>query len=228
MGLAAVAAIIGLGMGVSVNATGVSLVILWLMRPGGMRKAVAYVAGSIVTETAVVCAALLLIREADKYLVDPTDLSPGSTDVQAWLIALLGAVLIVTGIYMLRRGAHRSSALLARALRDVDSAPSWLAFTIGASLVSWTMPVVAAVEMQMAQRPLQLPLGLALYAGFMALAMSTVLAPIVIVIWCPQRSRELLQRARDWLDRNGGTTAAVVTIVFGAVFAIRGTMALLS
>jgi hypothetical protein len=43
--LGAVAAIIGLGIGVSVNAAGVSLVILWLMRPGGMRKAVAYVVG---------------------------------------------------------------------------------------------------------------------------------------------------------------------------------------
>ena len=228
MDLGAVAAIMGLGIGVSVNAAGVSLVILWLMRPGGMRKAVAYVVGSVVTETTIICAALLLIREADKYLVDATNLSPGPTDVQAWLITLLGAVLIVTGVYMLRRGAHRSSALLALALRDVDSAPSWLAFTIGASLVSWTMPVVAAAEMQIAQQPLQLPVGLILYAVFMALAMSTVLAPIAVVIWRPQRSRELLQRARDWLDRNGGTTAAVVTIVFGVVFAIRGTAALLS
>ena len=228
MDLGAVAAIVGLGIGVSINAAGTSLVILWLMRPGGMRRAVAYVLGSVVTETAIIVAVLLLIREANKYLVRPTDLSPGPTDVVAWLIALLGAVLIVTGIYMLRRGPRRSSALLARALRDVDSAPSWLAFAIGASLVSWTMPVVAAAEMQVAQQPLQLPVGLLLYAVFMALAVSTVLAPILVVIWRPQGSRKLLRRTRDWLDRNGGTTAAIVTIVFGVVFAARGMVALLS
>jgi heme/copper-type cytochrome/quinol oxidase subunit 2 len=90
------------------------------------------------------------------------------------------------------------------------------------------MPVVAAAEMQTAQQPLQLPVGLLLYAVFMALALSTVLAPIVIVVWRPQRSRQRPPRARDWLDRNGGTTAAIVTIVFGAVFVIRGTVALLS
>jgi Sap, sulfolipid-1-addressing protein len=227
--IAAIAAIIGLGIGVAANPAGISLVILLLMSRDGMRKAIAYVVGSLLAETAIISAVLLFIREADKLALGATDLSPGPNNVEAWVIALAGGLLVLTGIWMLRRGSVRAGALVRRAMRNVDSTPAWLAFAVGAVLVSWTMPVLAAAEME-AATPGALTLigGLPLYLVFMALALSTVLLPIVLVAARPDRARGLLERAHAWLARNGAVVAAVTTMVFGIVFAARGIIALLS
>lgn len=229
MSIAAIAAVIGLGIGVAANPPGISLVILLLMSRGGMRKAVAYVVGSVLAETAIISVVLLFIREADKLALGATDLSPGTSDIEAWVIAVGGALLVLTGLWMLRRGAGRAGALVRRALSNVDATPAWLAFAVGASLVSWTMPVLAAAEMEAAAPgPLTLIVGLPLYLLFMALALSTVLLPIVLVAARPDRARALLQRAHDWLARNGAIVAAITTMSFGVFFAARGIVALLS
>lgn len=229
MSITAIAAIIGLGVGVAANPAGISLVILLLMSRDGMRKAIAYVVGSLLAETAIISAVLLFIREANKLALDATGLSPGPSDVEAWVIALAGALLVLTGIWMLRRGSVRAGALVRRAMTNVDSTPAWLAFTVGAALVSWTMPVLAAAEMDAAvPGALTLIVGLPLYLVFMGLALSTVLLPILMVAARPGRACEFLQRAHEWLARNGAVVAAVTTMAFGSVFAARGIIALLS
>ena len=227
--LAAVAIIIGLGIGVAANPPGISLVILLLMSRDGMRKAIAYVLGSVLAETAIISAVLLFIREANKLAVGATDLSPGPSDVEAWVMAVGGVLLILTGIWILRRGSVRAGALVKRALSNVDSTPAWLAAAAGATLVSWTMPVLAAAEMEAAQPvPLTLVVGLPLYLVFMVLALSTVLLPIVLVLANPNRARARLDAAHGWLARNGTLVAAASTMGFGVAFAARGIVALLS
>jgi hypothetical protein len=229
MPLSTFASIIGLGIGVAANPAGIGLVILWLMGRNGMRKATAYVLGSVLAETAIISVVLLFIREANKFAIDATDLSPGPSDVEAWVIAVAGGLLVLTGVWMLRRGSGRAGALVRRVLSNVEATPTWLAFTVGAALVSWTMPVLAAAEMEAAAPgPLTLAAGLPLYLLFMVLAISTVLTPVLLVAAWPDSARPRLDRAHGWLQRNGTVVAAISTMAFGVVFAARGVVALLS
>lgn len=229
MNTAAVLTIIGLGIGVSINPPGVSLVMLFLMSKDGVRKAWTYVAGSIFAETLIIVGVLALISAVGNVTINPAHKAPAGGDLAALLVAVFGIALVVTAIMMLVKGSTATtSALVERALKDVDAVPGWLAFAIGATLVSWTMPAAVAAEIYSAGNPVTLSQVLVLYLIFMVLAMSTIVFPILVVVRRPERAGEFLTAARAWLERNGGRLAAFVTLAFGLFFVYQGITRLLT
>jgi hypothetical protein len=228
---AAILTILGLGIGVAINPPGVSLVMLFLMSKNGLRKACVYVAGSIAAETFIICAVLALIYFFGNVTINPARKAAGPNDTIALIEAVFGLLLVISAILVFVKGskaASPSSPLVERALKDVDRVPMWLSFAIGATLVSWTMPVVVAGQIVLAKDPLTLAALLLLYMLFMVFAMSSITFPILVVVLRPEKSADFLAKAREWLEKYGGRAAAVVTLGFGLFFLYTGVTKLLS
>jgi hypothetical protein len=223
----AVLAIVGLGCAVAVNPPGVSLVILFLMSKDGMRKAWIYVAGSFAVETLIVLTAMFALLYFGNVAVNPSH-SAQRGDAFFVLEALFGVSMLITGWLMLTRAQVGTSGLVSRAMKDIDAVPGWLAFAIGATLVSWTMPVVVGGQLVEAQDPMTLRTTAILFAIYMALALSSVLFPILVVKFRPEGSEQFLLKARAWVEKHGGRVAGWMTVVFGVVFAYLGVSALLA
>jgi hypothetical protein len=207
-----------LGVATAINPPGVTLIIVLLMTPGGMRKALAYLAGSTLS-IAMVSAAVALVGTAALQATQSMT-SITHPKLLGGIEVAIGLVMLGVGIWMLTSGKGGTNTMVERALDDVDSIPAWSTFLIGAVLVSWTMPPLAVAELVTSEFPAVSDLGL--YAIYLALALGTILVPILLAAVWPGRSRMFLERARVWLTAHGGILLAGVFLVLGAGFGIKG------
>jgi hypothetical protein len=212
-------AMVVLGMATAINPPGVTLVIVLLMTPGGMRKALAYLAGSTLS-IAIVSAAVALVGTA---ALQATKSVSGTRHpmLLGGIEVLIALVMLGTGIWMLTSGKGGTNTMVEKALDDADSIPAWSTFLIGAVLVSWTMPPLAVAELITSEFPAVSDVTLwVVYLG-------TILVPILMAAIWPQRSKALLERARAWLTAHGGVLLAWVFLILGAGFGIKGVVELI-
>jgi hypothetical protein len=94
--------------------------------------------------------------------------------------------------------------------------------------VSWTLPAVAGAAASQAHGPVSALLSLALLLVFLAVAMCTRVAPILMQAWAARSAQRRLAGVRAWIERFGGPVSAVVTLLLGAAFIAVSVVALLS
>jgi hypothetical protein len=211
-------AMIVLGLATAINPPGVTLVVVLLMSPGGMRKALAYLAGSTMS-IAIVSAAVAVLGTA---ALQATQSAGGLRHPQLFALfeVAMGLAMLGVGLWMLTTGKGGTNDMVNDALEDVKSVRAWMTFLIGAVLVSWTMPPLAVAELLSAEFPALSEL--ALYGIYLVLALGTILVPIVLRAVWPERSKSFLEQARVWLAAHGGVLLAAVFIVLGLGFGIKG------
>lgn len=215
---AAFISVVVLGLATAVNPPGVTLVLLALMSKGGMRKAVAFLIGNTIAIVVASCLGLLLGYFA--ITASSSASSPFHGRGVAVGELLVGLVMLGIGVWSLTAGKGNSNSLVDKAMNDMDAVRPWFVFGLGLLLVSYTMPLLLAGELLNAELPVQLAY-IALYLLYLLLALITVLVPILLAWWWPDRSKAWLQRARVWLDANGAALLAWVFIVLGVAFAVR-------
>ena len=54
-------------------------------------------------------------------------------------------------------------------------------------------------------------------AIYLAIGLSTVAAPVIVVLRSGERARAVLERARDWLERNSYIVTSIVVFMVGVV-----------
>jgi len=195
------------------------VVLLLLLGEGGLRTAIAFVAGGLAVRLAQgVLFGWVFGAAAQAY---PDD---GPQIIASTLLLVVGLLLLLTGFKKWRKQPDPD-----------DPPPQWMAaldglaplkaFGAGALFVTiafkqWVFTLTAIDVIQGAA--LEGIAGVGLYLFFTLATQTLVLLPIVAYAVAPQQSDRPLRAAQGWLERNNRPIVLGVSLVFGLWFLIKG------
>jgi len=134
---------------------------------------------------------------------------------------VLGALVFVVSARAFRRRARgQTSAEAPQWLSRLDRTNWVLAVVVGAFMLTYSLTVAAAAEILKAD--VSAADAAIAFAVFAAASITTIAAPIVVVVAAPERSAERLAGWRRWLLGNSRTIGLVALMVIGALLAVRG------
>ena len=212
-------AMVVLGIATAINPLGVSIVVLLLMSRNGLRKAAAFVTGSTIAILAASLLAVVLTVLAIKASGSSTH--AGLTKLIGLGELAFGVGMLGLGIWTMTAGSSGTDRTVAKLMKDSDTVKLWVAFGLGLMFVSYTFPFIAVAEIASANvtDPVQ---DLILYLIYLLLSLITILVPVVLRLAWPERSAALLDKSRVWLTAHGATVTAIVFIVLGLAFGLKG------
>jgi putative Mn2+ efflux pump MntP len=200
------------------------VVLLLLLGEGGLRTALAFVAG------------VLTVRLAQGVLFGWVFGAAAQTYPDDGPQIIASTLLLVVGILLLLAGAKKW-----RKQPDPDDPPpQWMAALAGLSplravgagaafvviaVKQWVftltaLDVIAGAELGAAS-------SAGLYLGFTLATQTLVLLPILAYAVAPQRSARPLRAAQAWLERNNRPIVIGVSLLFGLWFLVKGLLGLI-
>ena len=213
-------ALIPLGLVIALSPITVIPAVLVLQAPRPRPSGLAFLAGWVLG-----LAALTALSVAASRLLGGLHKSPPTW--ASWLRVILGAALILFGIYRwLTRHRHTESPAWMRSFASITPAPAGIT---GAVLVVIRPDVLLIC----------VPAGLAIggsgrdvvddwiaAAFFVAVAASTVAIPILAYAAAGHRLDDAMARLKDWMDRNNAALMAAILVVIGLMVLYNGIHAL--
>jgi hypothetical protein len=212
--------LIPLGLVVSLSPLTVIPAVLVLQAPRARPSSLAFLAGWVLG-----IAALTALSVAASGLLGGLDKSPPRWS--SWLRVVLGAALIVYGIFKwFTRHGHTESPAWMRTFDTIAPARAGLT---GAALAV-VRPDVALICVPAGLAIGTAGLGLAgdwlAAAIFVAVAASSVAIPILAYAAAGQRLDPTLARVKDWMDKNNAALLAALLVVIGLMVLSHGIRAL--
>ena len=206
-------------LGVAVALTSpvsVVTVIVLLSMPSGLRRAIAFVCGWL--------AALAGIGLLVVFVFHGQDFGSRHTTpsrIASAVEVVLGAFLFVWALVALRRrGPATAGASTPKWLDRVQRTHWSLAAAVGAVMLSYALSLAAVSEILKADvTASDDALAVAVFA---LTSMVTVVAPILLVVFAPERSARTLEVWKRWLLANSRTVVFVVLMVVSAFLFVRG------
>lgn len=207
--------------GIAANPPGIIVQLGLLSAENGRRKALAYLAGLIVS---------LLVFAGLAYAVfGKFDLSQkGSTPTTAHYVILLlgGLAVIAVGIWLWRQPAEAVGGFIGKALEDLDTIKLSIAFVLGFLLVNYPLEVVGATTI------LQADLGspaaaLGYYFAFAVVATSTIWLPIILAVAMPSRWERWSSGIKTWTVAEGNVVLGLLIVGIGVLVSAQGLLGLL-
>jgi hypothetical protein len=191
-------------------------VIVLLSMPSGRRRGIAFLIGWVLTIVAIGAVVLFVLHGQD-FSSHKTSPSRAASAVEI----LLGfVVLLVSGRAYRRRATHASSSETPKWLDRLDRTNWLLAVLVGAFMLTYSLTLAAAAEILKANvSTAESAIALAVFA---LASITTIAAPIVVVLVAPQRSEERLASWRRWLLGNSRAIGLVALMVIGALLVARG------
>jgi hypothetical protein len=213
-------ALIPLGLVIALSPITVIPAVLVLQAPRPRPSGLAFLAGWVLG-----LAALTAVSVAASGLLG--GLHKPAPRWASWLRVILGAALIVFGIYRwFTRQRHTESPAWMRSFATIT--PARAAIT-GAALVAIRPDVLLIC----------IPAGLAIggsgmdaaddwvaAAFFVAIAASTVALPILAYAGAGHRLDDVMARLKDWMDKENAALMAAILVVIGAMVLYNGAIAL--
>ena len=213
-------ALIPLGLVIALSPITVIPAVLVLQAPRPRPSGLAFLAGWVLG-----LAALTALSVAASGVLGGLHKSPPTW--ASWLRVILGAALILFGIYRwLTRHRHTESPAWMRSFASITPAPAGIT---GAVLVVIRPDVLLIC----------VPAGLAIggsgrdvvddwiaAAFFVAVAASTVAIPILAYAAAGHRLDDAMARLKDWMDRNNAALMAAILVVIGLMVLYNGIHAL--
>jgi hypothetical protein len=213
-------ALIPLGLVIALSPITVIPAVLVLQAPRPRPSGLAFLAGWVLG-----LAALTAVSVAGSGLLGGLHKSPPAW--ASWLRVILGAALVVFGIYRwVTRHRHTESPAWMRSFATIT--PARAAIT-GAALVAIRPDVLLIC----------IPAGLAIggsgmhvaddwiaAAFFVAIAASTVAVPILAYAAAGHRLDDAMARLKDWMDKNNAALMAAILVVIGVMVLYNGVRAL--
>ena len=190
--------------------------IVLLTMPAGRRRGIAFVVGWLL--------AVAVIGVLSVSLLHGQDFSSHKTTPSRWASAveiLVGCVVVFASARALhRRGQRTASAETPRWLGRLDQTNWLLATLVGAFMLTYSLTVAAAAEILKAN--VSAAETILAFSVFAIASITTVTAPIVVVLAAPAQSAERLASWRRWLLGNSRTIGLILLIVIGAALVARG------
>lgn len=193
-------------------------VIVLLSMPSGLRRGIAFVLGWLL--------AIILIGALSVFVLQSQDFRSSRTTPSKTASAielLVGCILVLASTRAFRRRARRSHAASAETpkwLGRLDQTNWLLAVPVGAFMLTYSLTLAAASEILKAH--VSKVDGALAFAVFALASITTIVAPIVVVLVAPDRSAERLEHWRRWLLGNSRTVGLVALTVIGAILVARG------
>lgn len=212
----ALAGLIPLGLVISLSPITVIPAVLVLQAPRPRPSGLAFLAGWVLG-----LAAVTALSVAASGLLGGLDRSPPRWS--SWLRVVLGAALIVFGIYRwLTRHGHTES-------------PRWMRSFATITPPRAGVTALALVVLRPDVLLICVPAGLAVGAAglgaagdwlaaafFVAIAASTVAVPVLAYAGAGERLDDALARLKDWMDKNNAALMAGLLVVIGLMVLYNG------
>lgn len=207
-----------LSIGVAFSSVPIMAMIVILLSPRGRASGFAYLVGyafGLALVTVGFTAGIRALPDGDD---PPSVFWIGIAEI------VLGAAFVVFAFLSF---AHVRRRMRATGLSP--SAPAWLrragelgpapAFAVGLALNLRPKALVIATAAALALNsgdlnPVTWLIDTAIY---LAIGLSTVAAPVIVVLRSGERARAALERARDWLERNSYIVTSIVVFMVGVV-----------
>jgi hypothetical protein len=175
------------------------------------------------TYLAVMALIMVVVAVIDVYLVK--NVSRSQSDGSGGFQLLVG--LIFLGVFVMTWRQHPSpdgSPVEPKWMRTVDRISFFGAATLGVALVNYGLlsAAMSGIIKSGASRS-EATTALVVY---IVIALSTVIAPIVLYLVAPVRSRSVLDRLRAWLLRHSRVILMCVFGIMGGLFTAQGMVAL--
>jgi hypothetical protein len=210
---------LGLGLAVALcSPVSVVTVIVLLGMPAGRRRAIAFVVGWLL--------AIVLIGAVTVFVLHGQDFSSSKTTPSKTASAveiLVGCVILLVSARAFRRRSRAASAPNAETpkwLGRLDQSNWLLAVLVGAFMLTYSLSLAAASEILKAD--VSTADGAIAFAVYALASITTIVAPIIVVLVAPDRSAARLEGWRRWLLGNSRTVGLVALMVIGAILIGRG------
>jgi NAD/NADP transhydrogenase beta subunit len=209
--------VLGLGLAIAVcSPVSVVTVIVLLTMPSGRRRAIAFVAGWLVAIAAVSAVSVLVLHGQDfsRHKTTPSRVA-SALEIVVGCIVLFGSVRAFR-----RRGRRAASADTPKWLDRLDDTNWLLAVLVGAFMLTYSLTLAAAAEILKAH--VSTADSVVAFVVFALASITSIAAPIVLVLVAPERSAERLAQWRQWLLGNSRAIGLVALMVIGVLLAARG------
>ena len=216
----AVGEILPLGVGVAVSPAPILAVILMLLSRRAKRNAPAFLAGWIVGLAVVGVIVLVISSGADVATYDER------STVASAVRALLGVLLLfLAWRHWQSRPEEDEETQMPRWMQRMESVNPAMALGLGVLLSGLnpkdtTLTIFAAGAI--AQAGLSAGESAVTLAVFIAIATTSVVAPITLYFALGERAEETLNGWKAWLTENNATVMAVLFLIFGVVLVGQG------
>ena len=209
--------VLGLGLAVALcSPVSVVTVIVLLTMRSGRRRAIAFVVGWLLA-IVVIGAVVVLVLHGQDFSSHKTTPSRAASAVE---IVLGCIVLLVSARAFGRRSRQPGSAETPKWLDRLDQTNWLLAVLVGTFMLTYSLTVAAAIEILKAN--VSTLDSVVAFAVFALASITTIAAPIAVVLIAPESSAERLARWRRWLLGNSRTIGLIALIIIGALMIARG------
>jgi len=166
---------------------------------------------------AVIGAVVVLVLHGQDFSSHKTTPSRAASTVEI----LLGCIVLVASARAFRRRSRRSaSAETPKWLGRLDQTNWLLAVLVGSFMLTYSLTVAAAIEILKANT--STADAVLAFVVFALASITTIIAPIAVVLAAPDRSAERLAQWRRWLLGNSRTIGLVALMIIGALLIARG------
>jgi threonine/homoserine/homoserine lactone efflux protein len=212
--------ILPVALGVAISPVPVIAVILMLLAPRARSASVGFMVGWVVGVTVVVMVVTLLVQPSGSS--DPSDPST----VAGVLLLLLGAAAILLGVLQwLARPKPGEEPSLPAWMAAIDSMTVGRAFGLGILLSAANpknLTLCLAGGATIGGADLSPTDTVVVLVVFVAIASSSVVAPVLAYLLAHDRMQEPLDNMRRWLTANNATVMSVLLLVIGAAILGKG------
>jgi hypothetical protein len=191
-------------------------VIVLLTMPSGRRRALAFVAGWVLAIAAIGAVTVFVLHGQD-FSNHETAPSRAASAIEI----VVGCIVLLGSLRAFRRRARQApSAATPKWLGRLDETNWSLAVLVGAFMLTYSFTIAAAAEILKAN--VSKADSVVAFAVFTVASITSIVAPIGVVLVAPERSAERLAGWRRWLLGNSRTIGLVAVMVIGALVAARG------
>ncbi|MCU1532868.1 MAG: hypothetical protein JWO49_2439 [Arthrobacter sp.] len=213
--LTIVAGLVAVALAGAMSTVPASAAILILLSPNPRRGALPFLMGSVAGSIVVVGLSAVGLH----FLPARPDL-----DQDVWpavLGLLIGAFLVGYAVYLFGHRSQRDGPVLGNVKTRLRSARPWKFVALGLGLNLRPKAILLAVTAGALINVHELPLlqGTLFVLAYAAAAQSAVVVPIAVWMHSPERAEVALTALDAWLQRNGGTIAAITVLAIGVFVA---------
>jgi hypothetical protein len=191
-------------------------VIVLLSMPSGRRRAIAFVVGWLLAIAAIGAVAVFVLHGQD-FSSHKTTPSRTASAIEV----IVGCIVLLGSLRAFRRRAREApSAATPKWLGRLDETNWSLAVLVGAFMLTYSLTIAATAEILKAN--VSKADSVVAFAVFALASITSIVAPIAVVLVAPEQSADRLALWRSWLLGHSRTVALVALMVIGALVAARG------
>ncbi|MEU1971304.1 GAP family protein [Microbacterium sp. NPDC019599] len=214
----AIGYVVPLAVALAFSTLPILVALLILLSPNRSRSAIPFLIGWVLGMVLVVSLCTL-----GAQFVPASRFPRREDEVVGQIEIVLGAALILLGIFSLWRARRRAKAAASDAipvwLRSAETLGPWSSFGLALVLNFRPKALLIAAAAGLTLRadvtsPTDMLVAIALYT---VIGASTVAVPIIAMSASPERMEPRLINSRDWLTRNGEVITSIILLLIGAV-----------